>query len=209
MEMEETRTDFLEFFKPTKTLRHYLILEALAENERITQRGISKIAGISPAVVNQYLAEFEEEGLIRKERQNQRNYAYLLTEKGRRQRQEMMIEYTRETFRLFSAGKARLAEILQEYAKEYSLKRIIFYTAGEVTELLLHSLGMAEMELLAIVDDDPTKQGKELLGYPVISREEIEHYGPDAVIITTFRYRGEIYERIKGLEGQGIKIIGL
>lgn len=208
MKIKETRTDFLEFLKPTKTLRHYLILEALAENAQITQRGISKIAGISPAVVNQYLAKFEEEGLIRKKRRSQRDYIYLLTEEGRRQRRELMVEYTRETFRLFSAGKDRLAEILQGYAKEYGLRRVIFYTAGEVTELLLHSLGMTDMELLAIVDDDPAKQGKKLLGYPIISREEIEHYSPDAVIITTFRYREGIYEKIKQLEQEGIRIIG-
>ena len=120
----------------------------------------------------------------------------------------MMVEYIRETFRLFSAGKEQLAKILGEHAQKYNLKKIIFYTAGEVTALLLHSLELTDMELLAIADDDPAKQGKELFGYPIISREEIPRFSPDGVIITTFRYRQEIHERIKDLEEQGIKVIG-
>ena len=198
------------YLQPTKRFRQYLMLESIssAEGAHLTQRRIAEAAGISPAVVNQYLAEFEKKGFLKRERLSRRDHAYRLTAEGQRQRREMMVEYIRETFRLFSAGKAQLARLLQKHAQTYNLRRVIFYTAGEVTELLLHSLGMTDIELLAIVDDDPAKQGKELFGYPIISREEIPRFNPDGVIITTFRYRQEIYDKIKGLENQGIKVIG-
>ncbi len=120
----------------------------------------------------------------------------------------MLVEYIRETFQLFSAGKAELAEILRGYQLKYDIEDLILYSAGEVTELLLHALQETSMQLLAIADDDPARQVKELFGYPIISREEIQQYRPDAVIITTFRYRQEIYEKIKDLEHEGVRIIG-
>lgn len=204
------RFDRLKYFQPTKRLRHYLMLEAISDSEgsHLTQRRISERSGISPSVVNHYLGEFRGSNLIERASLNQRDYSYSLTSGGRRKKREMLVEYIRETFQLFSAGKAELAEILRGYKLKYGIENLILYSAGEVTELLLHALQETSMQLLAIVDDDSVKQGKALFGYPIISREEIQRYRPDAVIITTFRYRPEIYEKIKDLEQEGVRIIG-
>lgn len=198
------------YFQPTKRLRQYLMLEAIsrAHGHQLTQRQISDVSGISPAVVNQYLSEFQDARLIERASLNRRDFSYALTPQGERQKREMMVEYIRETFQLFSAGKNELAQILRGYERAYDIGSLVFYTAGEVTELLLHPLQETSIKLLAIADDNPAKQGTELFGYPIIPREEIEALRPDAVMITTFRYRRAIHERIKHLEDQGIRVIG-
>jgi DNA-binding MarR family transcriptional regulator len=199
----------LIYFRPTKRLRQYFMLEALARgNEGLTQRDLGKLAGLSPAVVNQYLMEFTREGLVERFPLNRRDLRYQLTSMGEELRRELMVAYIRETFQLFRHGKDELAEILRGYQRRYQLKRVVFYSAGQVTEVLLQALAETSLELLAIVDDDPGKQNMSFFGYPVVAREEIARYRPDAVIITTFRYRKQILEGIQDLEAQGIRVLG-
>lgn len=202
---------WLKYFQPTRHLRQYLMLESLlrSPDNHITQRDIALTSGISPSVVNQYLGDFFAEKLIDRAPINQRDFSYTLTSYGKAQQREMMIEYIRETFQLFSASKMELSKILQGYQSKYRICDVIFYSAGVVTELLLHALQETSMKLLAIVDDDHKKQDRTLFGYPVIHAKEIIRYRPDAVIVTTFRYRQEIHERISKLhlKKSGIRII--
>lgn len=204
------RFDALSYFKPTKRLRQYFMLEALAhEDALLTQRGLGQQAGLSPAVVNQYLLEFLQQGLVERTPRNRRDFAYRLTPKGEALRRELMVAYIRETFQMFQSGKEELAQVLREHQRRYRFRRVLFYSAGQVTEVLIQALSETTLELLAVVDDDPRKQGRPFYGYPVIGPEEIPHYEPDAVLITTFRYRREILERLRplNLEAQGIRVV--
>ena len=197
-----------KFFNPTKALREYLLLEAMSGTNNPSQRELSSAAGISPSVTNKYLGEFEENGLLQKESLNKRDYKYQLTEKGEKVKRELMVKYIRETFQMFSEGKQELADKLQSYQEEKGVKKVIFYSAGEVTELLIHSLNGSDLTLQAIVDDNEEKQGNELFGYPIVSRHQIPEYDPDAVIVTTFQYRKEIINKLEPMDGTGFKIIG-
>lgn len=185
------------------------MLEALTRaDERLTQRELGRLAGLSPAVVNQYLFEFLEQGIIERFSLNRRDLGYSLTPQGRTLRRELMVGYIRETFQMFQSGKEELARILKEHQERYELKRVIFYSAGQVTEVLIQALGETSLELLAIADDDPAKRHQRFFGYPIISGDEIADYHPDAVIITTFRYREQINKRIRHLKKKGIPVIG-
>ena len=202
--------DALSYFKPTKRLRQYFMLEALAHgDEALTQRGLGQQAGLSPGVVNQYLLEFLQQGLVERTPRNRRDFAYRLTPKGKALRRELMIAYIRETFQLFQQGKEELARILEEHQRRLGLHTVVFYSAGQVTEVLIQALLETTLELLAVVDDDPQKRKVPFYGYPVIGPEEISRYRPDAVIVTTFRYREEILQRLRSLrlEAQGIRIV--
>ncbi|MFB6271486.1 MAG: winged helix-turn-helix transcriptional regulator [Salinibacter sp.] len=185
------------------------MLEALdnPDERRLTQRQISALSGISPSVVNQYLNDFEQADWIERTSLNGRDVQYVLTDQGRDVLREMMVAYVRETFQLFSAGKAELTEILRAYEREYAIERLIFYSAGEVTELLLHPLQETSMALVAVADDDPDKQGSALFGYPLIAPESIADYAPDAVMVTTFRYRDAIHETLDELNLGKITVI--
>ncbi len=204
-----SRISKLQYFKPTKRLRQYFMLEALAQERKgLTQRELGQLAALSPAVVNQYLAEFIQAGLVERTPINRRDYRYQLTPQGQNLRRELMVAYIRETFQLFQHGKEELARILRAHQQRFGLRRIVFYSAGQVTEVLLQALEETPLELRAIVDDDPEKQGKLFFGYPVVSREEISKLQPDAVIVTTFRYRNQIFRKIRNLEAQGIRVLG-
>jgi len=190
-------------------LRQLIILNALASMERLSQRRLAELADLSPSVVNGYLARFLKQDWVKKEPLNARDFRYSLTAAGEAQRSEMTVEYMREAFLLFSRGKEELAKHLAGLQDKYGLRRVVLYSAGEVTELVIHALSGLPIKLVAIVDDDPDKQGRVMFGCPIVGPETIEDLGVDGVIVTTFRYRQAIMERIHHLEDKGIRVIGL
>lgn len=204
-------TEGLDYFRPTKRFHRYLVLRAVSEagGGHLTQRAIAEQTDLSPAMVNRYLAKAEEEGHVRRAPLNRRDYSYHLTSEGRSLYRELAVGHIRETFRMFSAGRDELAEILEQHRSAHGLERVLFYTAGQVTEVLLQAVPRTSLELVAVVDDDPAKQGKSFFGWPVISREEIGKHDVDGVIVTTFRYRDEILGKLRHLGEEGIRVIGL
>lgn len=182
------RRRFLEFSKEWKEL---FVLHHLVSSPRVTQREVAEEIKVSPTMVNNYLAALEAQGLIEKEPVDGRSFKYQLTPRGSEHYRQTMVEYLRELFRLFSASKEMMARELQKFY-QCGLKKVVFYSAGEVTALLLDCLEETDLHLLAIVDDDPQKQHRRFHGYEVISRDELANLDFDAVIITTYRYREEI-----------------
>ena len=206
--MKEIPTSDFNFLAPTKKLRLYFLLEGIKSNKQISQRKLAEEAGISPSVGNRYLNEFENEDLIEKQPINERDYKYTLTEKGNRRRKKLMVEYLRETFQLFSNGKNELTSVLEEYKEDYELEDIILYSAGEVTELLLHAIENVDLKLLSIVDDNEEKQGNRMFGYPIVAKKEISELDPDGIIVTTFQHRKDIFKKLDKFKEKDISIIG-
>ena len=200
----------LHFFHPTAEMRQLLLLGSLAgEGERISQRGLAERAALSPAVVNGYLNRFTQDGLVDAKPINDRDRSYLLTPSGHLQVAQMAVEYMRETFVLFSRAKAELRRHLAELQSTHGIKRVVLYPAGEVAELVIHALVGTPLEVLALVDDAPQKQGCMMFGFPVVSRESIEALSVDGVLVTTFRYRDAVMKKINYLRSKGIAIVGI
>lgn len=206
--MKEIPTSDFNFLAPTKKLRLYFLLEGIKSNKQISQRKLAEEAGISPSVGNRYLNEFEKKEFIEKQPINERDYEYRLTEKGDRRRKKLMVEYLRETFQLFSNGKNELTSVLEEYKEDYDLEEILLYSAGEVTELLLHAIENVDLKLLSVVDDSKEKQGNKMFGYPIVARSKIPELNPDGIIVTTFQHRGDIFEKLDEFKEKDIAIIG-
>lgn len=199
----------LRFLKPSPQLRRLAILTTLASSPRLSQRQLAHRVQLSPSVINAYLDRFLQQGLIEKLRLNARDLQYRLTPQGKAQLSEMTVDYMRETFLLFSRGKEELTKHLAQLQRRYGFRRLALYSAGEVTELVIHALAGLPIELVAIIDDDPKKQGRVMFGYPVVRPERSKELGIDAIIVTTFRYRRTIMQRVQHLKDEGIQIIGL
>jgi len=193
---------FLEFSKEWKEL---FVLHHLTSSPHMTQREVAEEIEVSPTMVNNYLASLEARGLIEKEPLDGRSFKYQLTPQGSEHYRQTMVEYLRELFRLFSSSKEMMARELQKFYRR-GLQKVVFYSAGEVTALLIDCLEETNLHLLAIVDDDPQKQHHQFHGYDVISRDELADLDFDAVIITTYRYREEIRARLleEGVAAQKI-----
>ena len=84
------------------------------------------------------------------------------------------------------------------------IKRVVYYGAGEVMEVAFVTLHETDLELLGIIDDDKDKQGKKMFSFTIQGPESIKELKPDAVIITSIRYRDKIVQNLmanKELDG--------
>ena len=71
------------FFKPTLLYKEFMILDLIEKDSNITQREISKAINIAVSMVNNYLNEYEEEGLIIRKKYSSKTVKYIITIKGK------------------------------------------------------------------------------------------------------------------------------
>ncbi len=209
MQAEFVEVKRLKFFRPTAALRELWLLNALNSGSRLSQRDLARRADLSISVVNGYLRRFVERGWVQSEMLNRRDRFYGLTEAGKRHLSDAYFAYLRESFVLFSHAKRRLVERLQELHLRHQLQRVAIYPAGEVAELVVSAVRETPLEVMALIDDDPVKQGRNFWGYPVLARDSLEKLELDGIIIATYRYRDELMHKVRHLETAGVKVVGI
>ena len=198
-------TNPLTFLQPTSSYRELILLEEIGRNEAITQHELSAKAGVVPAMVNNYIKHFVKDRLISVAGNRTRNMRYTLTPEGERRKFQLLLSYVQETVRLYKNAKEGLKARLLEIQSE-NIHRIILYGAADTAELAYNAAEEIGIEICGIVDSDENKQGKVFLGKVIQSPSAIEDIMPDAVVISSFGFQDQIYEKIKKLEINGIKV---
>ena len=75
----------------------------------------------------------------------------------------------------------------------------MLYGAGEVAETIIEVVRDNKdsgLNIVAIVDDDKAKIGTEMLGYKVVSINNISGINHDAIIITSYTYEEDISKKL-------------
>lgn len=79
----------------------------------------------------------------------------------------------------------------------------------EVAYITLHE---TSLELIGIVDDDPNKQGKKMFGFAIGNPKDLKYLNPDAIVITSIRFKDEILYNLnndKALKQKQIRLCSL
>lgn len=126
------------------------ILNAIHENERITQRTVAQDLGIALGLANAYLKRCVKKGLIKVSQVPTNRYAYYLTPQGFSEKSRLTAEYLSDSFRFFRDARIQCTEALNE-ASRRGWNRIALYGASELTEVasLCEASGV---EIVAIID---------------------------------------------------------
>ncbi len=187
------------FFILTPQLKELIILEYIEDNADVTQKELAKVANAAPSMINVYIEELEEKGYMKREYISAKVVNYLITPKGIQRKNFLLITYMRELLDLYHMAKRNVETFLKGLeAKGY--KDLLLYGAGEVAETMIGVIRDKEetkVNVLAIIDDDVEKQGKEMMGYRVIAVDEIGEYEHDAVVITSYTFEDEIMGRLR------------
>ena len=195
----------LTFLQPTSTYRELILLEEIGRNSRITQGRLAQKAGIVPAMVNNYIKNFVANGLVIVSGNKTRNVTYSLTPDGERKKFNLLLSYVKETVRLYKNAKEGLKARLIEFKNE-GIARVVLYGAADTAELAFNAAEEIGIEILGVVDSDAQKQGRDFLGKTITAPTAIKEMLPDAVVISSFGYQTQIYDDIKILEKEGIKV---
>jgi DNA-binding MarR family transcriptional regulator len=156
------------------------ILNAVHENERITQRSVAQDLGIALGLANAYLKRCAKKGLIKVSQAPANRYAYYLTPQGFAEKSRLTAEYLSDSFRFFRNARTQCTEALQ-LARQRGWRRVALYGMSELAEVA-SLCDAAEVEIIAIIAPD---QGPaSVANLPVFST--LEAAGDiDALLFTT------------------------
>jgi DNA-binding MarR family transcriptional regulator len=156
------------------------ILNAVHQNERITQRSVAQELGIALGLANAYLKRCAKKGLIKVSQAPANRYAYYLTPQGFAEKSRLTAEYLSDSFRFFRSARSQCTEALH-LASQRGWTRIALYGTGELAEVasLCEASGV---QIVSIID--PDYRSDTFAQFPVVS--SLAAAGEiDALILTT------------------------
>ena len=185
------------FLKPTEHLRSLQLLEEISKDSSASQRKLSQRLGVALGVTNACLKKMVNKGLVKAKGINHKRIAYYLTPRGFSEKTKLTYHFLEHTIRYYSNLKNNINAGLVLLSKA-GQRRIVCYGAGEVMEVAFIILNEINQELmvLGIVDDNRDKQGKTMFGLEVQHPQIIKELKPDAVLITSIKYKDRIMRNL-------------
>lgn len=200
---------FSSVFKPTPLYKELQILNLLTSNPQVTQRGIANSVGISLAMVNFYLEKYEKDGVLKISRDSTRAGLYSLTKRGHEKRKLLNMEFLEASLDVYNQAKNECINFIEKI-KEDGFKKLIFYGAGEVCELLLYvmnNIREVDLEVLAVIDDDSAKIGTLITDVKVISINDLNKYDYDGILVSSYTHNDTIKKKLLSIGISENKII--
>lgn len=189
----------MKFFSPTSEFKELLLLEHIEKKPNTSQHEIARKIGSAASMVNVYINNLEENGYLIRDYQSAKIVYYNITSEGIKRKNYLSVTYLHELLGLYRIAEENIENFLQRL-EDKGYKNILVYGAGEAAETIVGIIKgreYKELKVLALIDDNKERQGKELLGYKIISREEIEKYEHDGIVVTSYTYEDEIMNKLK------------
>jgi DNA-binding MarR family transcriptional regulator len=198
----------LQFFSPTRQWKEFCLLSLIVDDPTVSQHRLGRAIGASSSMTNTYIKSFVRQGFLTVSGETNRTMRYELTGSGRKLRRQLLHLYGREVARLHTAARQEYAKRLGELA-EGGVARLALFGAATTGELVYQAARQTTLCVVAVVDNDPKKQGQPFGSHVIMPPSAIESFEPDAVLIAAFGKPEEIYQQIKHLKEKGIDIIRL
>jgi len=183
------------FQRPTEDLRNLQLLEEISRDSNASQRKLSEKLGVALGVTNACLKKMANKGYIKIKGINHKRISYYLTPDGFTEKTRLTYHFLEYTVSYYINLKKSLSEKM-EHISGQGVKRAVFYGAGDVMEVAFVISHEANIEPLGIIDDDPQKQGTKKFNFTIAGPGEIKGLKPDAIIVTSIRYKDKIIKSI-------------
>ena len=197
-----------KFLAPTKNFRRFSVLLSIYNSPSISQSQIGRITHLSSSMVNNYIKELQEEGLIEIIGDTNRTLSYHPTPSGKNELMSLLIDYSTEIIQLYGAAKREVAQRLNSLHSD-GVHTLALFGAAETAEIVHTAIKETPLTVIAVVDNDPRKQGKAFNGLIVQHPEVLKKIPVDAVVITSFGKQDEIFDYIKQNFDNTINVVKL
>jgi DNA-binding MarR family transcriptional regulator len=189
------------FFKPTQLYKEFILLNLISKSPNITQRTLANHLNVSVSNVNNHIDEYEKKGYLKREYLSSKTVEYLITKKGIERKNLLNLNFLKSSQLILDSAKANIIEFINKL-KEKDYKKILFYGAGEVAEIMLHVIRKENPQLIevaGIIDDDVNKQAGSIEGINIISLDKINEIEHDGILISSYAHREIMYKRLLDL----------
>src|SRR5690554_4754339 len=149
-------------------------------------------------MINTYLSNYESKGYIRKEVLSAKNIKYKITAKGVERKRYLNIGYLNSSYQIYLDAKREVRKFIKDIINK-GYKDIIFYGAGEVSEILLQTIkddNILNINVLGVIDDNESKHNTYILDHLISSPDLIKEIKHDAIMIASYTHHKVIYEKL-------------
>jgi len=192
----------MDLFKQNSSTREDLgmlaVMDALADEEQVTQRELSRRTGLHLKKVNYCLHKLLEKGHVKFQRvvQNpdKRAYLYILTPAGLQAKSRLTYRFLRFTLDFYNQMEAKFSRCLREMARA-GVKRVVLYGASEAARIVLELVDGNGIEVVGVLDEGYA--GKVFRGVRVLRGEELSGCAWDGVLITALDDLEQVDARLR------------
>ena len=148
--------------------RALAILEAITEDQHITQRSLAARLGVALGLANLYVKRLARKGYIKSVNVRSSGIRYLVTPKGVAEKARLTYDFMEHSLQLYRQTRKHLRAVLEAGLRDGCL-RVAIYGTGEPAELAFISLRELGLEPVAIFDQKAggQKAGGRFLGMAV------------------------------------------
>jgi DNA-binding MarR family transcriptional regulator len=170
------------------------LLDEISKGEPLSQRDLSKKLNIALGLVNSYIKNLVSKGYITIKSIPSKRYAYFLTPKGFTEKTRLTYQLLQDYTNLYKNARRDFQTLFNNLFST-GMRRVVFAGVDEVTEIAYLSLQELDMELAGVIDDK--EEGRKFFKTTVKPLKELHTLEFDAIIITTFVKRHDIFQSLK------------
>ena len=161
--------------------RALTVLEAITEDQRVTQRSLAAQLGVALGLANLYVKRLARKGYIKCVNVKSSRIHYLITPKGVAEKARLTYEFMEHSMDLYRQTRHHLRAVLQSHLTDGCL-HVAIYGTGEPAELAFISLRELGLEPVAVFDGEA---GGRFLGMAVHALTEHRDVAYDLMIIAS------------------------
>jgi len=166
------------------------ILEAIEENEDVTQRHLANQLGVALGLTNSYLKRCARKGLIKIQQAPANRYLYYLTPKGFTEKSRLSAKYLSASFSFYRKASKSFTSIFQQSTAN-GWNSLLLCGLSELTEIAYLRAQEFDIDLIGIWE--PNADIDAHLGLPVWKElREVEDY--EASVLTCLENTNELYD---------------
>ena len=166
------------------------LLNAVADNDAVTQRSVAHELGIALGLTNAYLKRCIAKGFIKVTHAPANRYAYYLTPRGFMEKSRLTARYLSISFNFFREARGQCAQVFATCAQR-GWKRVALWGASDLVEIAVLCAAEYPVEPVGIVRAGAGAYANSDL--PVVER--LETLGAvDAVVVTDLQDPQGVFE---------------
>ncbi len=193
---------------PGPKLNELHILKQVAADQDITQAELAERCALSVAMVNNYMKELCDRGLLEYRRKNSKTISYHVTAAGQEAATAAQNELLQEWTKLFADAQEQVRQMIMNQSHG-TLRRVVLYGSGILAEIAFHALESAKVSVIGVCSEEPAEAGKEWCGRERINPSQIRYMAPDAVVLALPRRSAGADDELANLSQRGIQLIRL
>lgn len=190
-----------------KDIKTLLLLEAIDNEECLSQRDLAKKLNISLGMVNTIIKSLLDRGFFKIDTHPKSKVKYVLTSTGVSGKADLAIRYISHLISIYQETKTRIQTRLDKLYEE-GVRKLALYGSDAVSEITcMLPVNNPYQEIVAIIDDE--KEGQNVNGVAICSEKDLKKLSFDAIIITETENLLKVKKKIIDIHIPAHKIVSL